>query len=108
MADIHWHAWTTIELSQYLGGVILFEETLYQSTSDGKRFVDVLKEKGIIAGIKVDKGLTVIPGTDNETSTLGLDGLSERCAQYKRDGADFAKWYGRAVALQGADGRLCN
>ena len=35
----------------------------------------------------------VIPGTDNETSTLGLDGLSERCAQYKRDGADFAKWY---------------
>jgi len=46
-----------IELSQYLGGVILFEETLYQSAADGTRFVDVLKAKGIIAGIKVDKVL---------------------------------------------------
>lgn len=80
------------DLGKYIGGVILFEETLYQSTTDGKRFVDVLREQGIIPGIKLDKGLTVIPGTDNETSTLGLDGLSERCAQYKRDGADFAKW----------------
>ena len=46
----------------------------------------------IIPGIKVDKGVVPLAGTDNECSTQGLDGLSERCAQYKKDGAQFAKW----------------
>ncbi|KAI3647969.1 hypothetical protein MP228_008190 [Amoeboaphelidium protococcarum] len=80
------------ELSQYLGGVIFFEETLYQKTKDGRRFVDVICDAGILVGIKVDKGVVHLPGTDNETTTQGLDGLGERCAKYYQDGARFAKW----------------
>ncbi|OWM73688.1 fructose-bisphosphate aldolase 1, cytoplasmic-like [Punica granatum] len=80
---------------QYLSGTILFEETLYQKTSDGKAFVDVLKEGGVLPGIKVDKGTVDIPGTNGETATQGLDGLAARCKQYYEAGARFAKW--RAV-----------
>eukprot|EP01135_Chromosphaera_perkinsii_P009264 Nk52_evm16s1705 gene=Nk52_evmTU16s1705 len=79
-------------LSENISGVILFEETLYQSAEDGRKFVDILKSQGIIPGIKVDKGVNILPGTDGETTTTGLDGMNERCAQYKRDGCDFAKW----------------
>lgn len=75
-----------------ISGVILFHETLYQKTEDGKPFVDILKEKGIIPGIKVDKGVVPLAGTFNECTTQGLDGLSERCAEYKKQGAQFAKW----------------
>ncbi|KAL3536150.1 hypothetical protein ACH5RR_004611 [Cinchona calisaya] len=78
-----------------LSGVILFEETLYQKTAAGKPFVDVLKEGGVIPGIKVDKGTVELPGTDGETTTQGLDGLAQRCQQYYAAGARFAKW--RAV-----------
>lgn len=75
-----------------ISGVILFHETLYQKTKDGTPFVKVLKDKGIIPGIKVDKGVVPLAGTDGESTTQGLDGLAERCAQYKKDGAQFAKW----------------
>uniref|UniRef100_A0A8C1PQ35 Fructose-bisphosphate aldolase n=1 Tax=Cyprinus carpio TaxID=7962 RepID=A0A8C1PQ35_CYPCA len=75
-----------------IGGVIFFHETLYQSSDDGIPFVKMIKDKGITIGIKVDKGVVPLPGTNGETTTQGLDGLSERCAQYKKDGADFAKW----------------
>jgi len=77
---------------QYCSGVILYEETLYQNCEDGTPFVDLLKKHGVIPGIKVDKGLVNIPGTDEETSTWGLDGLGERCAKYYAQGARFAKW----------------
>ncbi|KAI4349012.1 hypothetical protein L6164_009669 [Bauhinia variegata] len=80
---------------QYLSGVILFEETLYQKTAAGKPFVDVLKEGGVLPGIKVDKGTVELPGTNGETTTQGLDGLGHRCAKYYEAGARFAKW--RAV-----------
>ena len=80
------------ELAEYISGVILFEETLYQKTDSGERFVDVLKKKGIVPGIKVDKGTVNLAGTNGETTTQGLDGLAERCKKYKADGADFAKW----------------
>jgi len=80
------------DLSHCLGGVIMFEETLYQKDTNGKRFVDILKELGINPGIKVDKGVVPLNGTRNECTTQGLDGLSERCAQYKKDGCTFAKW----------------
>ncbi|KAL2317537.1 hypothetical protein Fmac_031413 [Flemingia macrophylla] len=80
---------------QYLSGVILFEETLYQSTAAGKLFVDVLNEAGVLPGIKVDKGTVELAGTNGETTTQGLDGLGERCAKYYKAGARFAKW--RAV-----------
>ena len=79
-------------IRNYLGGVILFHETLYQNDDTGKPLRDYLKERGICVGIKVDKGVVKLKGTNDETTTQGLDGLSERCAQYKEDGCDFAKW----------------
>lgn len=79
-------------ISKYLGGVILFHNTLYQKTKDGVPFVQLIKERGIIAGIKVDKGVVTLPGTQEETTTQGLDGLAERVQQYVKDGAQFAKW----------------
>ncbi|KAK4753755.1 hypothetical protein SAY87_001859 [Trapa incisa] len=86
---------------QYLSGAILFEETLYQKTASGKPFVDVLKEGGVLPGIKVDKGTVDMPGTNGETATQGLDGLAARCQQYYAAGARFAKW--RAVLKIGAN-----
>lgn len=86
---------TTPGALQYLSGVILFEETLYQKTAAGKPFVEVLKEAGVLPGIKVDKGVIELSGTDGETFTQGLDGLDQRCRQYYAAGARFAKW--RAV-----------
>jgi fructose-bisphosphate aldolase class I len=79
-------------ISQSISGVILFHETLYQKTADGTPFVKILQDKGIIPGIKVDKGTVNLAGTDEETTTQGLDGLADRCAQYYKDGARFAKW----------------
>uniref|UniRef100_A0A8C7I0Y4 Fructose-bisphosphate aldolase n=1 Tax=Oncorhynchus kisutch TaxID=8019 RepID=A0A8C7I0Y4_ONCKI len=75
-----------------IGGVIFFHETLYQNADDGTNFSQLIKDRGIVVGIKVDKGVVPLAGTDGETTTQGLDGLAERCAQYKKDGADFAKW----------------
>lgn len=86
---------TAPELNRSLHGVILFEETLGQSTQGGKRFVDVLTAQGIVPGIKVDKGLIPLAGAPGEKVTQGLDGLSERLEKYKAQGTRFAKW--RAV-----------
>ncbi|XP_048379951.1 fructose-bisphosphate aldolase B-like [Stegostoma tigrinum] len=80
------------DISDCIGGIIFFHETLYQKTDDGTPFPQLVKDKGIAVGIKVDKGVVPLAGTDGETVTQGLDGLSERCAQYKKDGAEFAKW----------------
>lgn len=75
-----------------LGGVILFEETLYQKDDNGKPFVELIKEMGVQPGIKVDKGVVPLSGTNDEGTTQGLDGLADRCKKYKSDGATFAKW----------------
>ncbi|XP_064977584.1 fructose-bisphosphate aldolase 1, chloroplastic-like [Musa acuminata AAA Group] len=83
---------TTPGLGEYISGAILFEETLYQSTTDGKKFVDCLRQEKIMPGIKVDKGLVPLPGSNNESWCQGLDGLSSRCAEYYKQGARFAKW----------------
>ncbi|KAM6953464.1 fructose-bisphosphate aldolase B [Aplochiton taeniatus] len=88
-------------IANSIGGVIFFHETLYQKSENGKLFPQVIKEKGIVVGIKVDKGTAGLNGTNGETTTQGLDGLSERCAQYKKDGCDFAKW--RCVLKISAD-----
>lgn len=80
------------KLAEYISGVIFFDETFYQKTDDGVYFRDLLKQRGIIPGIKVDTGLVQLPGTNAETTTQGLDNLDARCAKYKKDGADFAKW----------------
>jgi len=80
------------ELGNYISGVILFHETLYQKADDGTPFVDLIKQLGIIPGIKVDKGVVPLMGSEGESTTQGLDDLSQRCAQYKKDGCQFAKW----------------
>jgi fructose-bisphosphate aldolase class I len=82
-------------LGEFISGTILFEETLRQSTKDGTRLVDLLKSQDIIPGIKVDTGAKPLAGVDGETVTEGLDGLTERVAEYVELGARFAKW--RAV-----------
>ncbi len=86
---------TAPDLNNYIGGVILFEETLDQTTSNGQKFADLLKSQGILAGIKVDKGLIPLLNSQGEQTTQGLDGLDERLKEYKAKGASFAKW--RAV-----------
>ena len=85
----------TPKINEFIAGVILFEETLNQKTSDGTLFPEFLKKNNILPGIKVDKGLVILPNTENEQTTQGLDGLAERLADYKAKGACFAKW--RAV-----------
>merc|ERR1711904_661570 len=85
--------YSTPGLSEHISGAIMFEKTLYESNDAGVPFVKVLNDQGIIAGIKVDKGLKKIDGTnDGETWTAGLDDLKERCAKYYEQGARFAKW----------------
>ncbi|KAK8613730.1 hypothetical protein V6N13_101487 [Hibiscus sabdariffa] len=86
---------TTPEALQYLSGVILFEETLYQKTSSGKPFVDVLKEGCVLPGIKLDKGYVELNGTNGEIFTQGLDGLARQCQKYYEAGARFAKWHAK-------------
>eukprot|EP01080_Neovahlkampfia_damariscottae_P009256 gene9256-1343_t len=96
------------EAKQYIGGVILYEETLYQKTSDGVPFVKVLQDNGIVPGIKVDLGLIDIPGnTEGEQVAQGLDGLSKRMAQYYKDGARFAKWRGAYKVTQTSPSNQC-
>jgi fructose-bisphosphate aldolase class I len=86
---------STPEFNRFIAGVILFEETLNQKTSQGISFPDALKKIGVVPGIKVDKGLIPLANTEAENITQGLDGLPERLAEYKSKGALFAKW--RAV-----------
>ena len=80
------------EIEKYLSGVILFDETIRQKTKDGISFTEVLSKKGILIGIKVDKGLVPLAGHVGENITEGLDGLRARLAEYKSMGASFAKW----------------
>ncbi|MDJ0613581.1 MAG: fructose-bisphosphate aldolase class I [Rhizobiaceae bacterium] len=82
-------------MNDYVSGVILFEETLYQKAADGTSLVDLIKAAGAVPGIKVDKGAQALSGTSIEKVTEGLDGLRGRLADYYEAGARFAKW--RAV-----------
>ncbi|XP_038059016.1 fructose-bisphosphate aldolase C-like [Patiria miniata] len=80
-------------IGKNISGVILFHETLYQKADDGTPFVDLIKQKGIIPGIKVDKGVVPLAGFNaGECTTQGMDDLGARCAKYYQDGARFAKW----------------
>ena len=78
-----------------IGGVILFDETLRQKAEDGTPLVNLITAQGALPGIKVDKGLKPLEDSPEETVTQGLDGLNERCSEYEKIGAKFAKW--RAV-----------
>ncbi|WP_419420214.1 class I fructose-bisphosphate aldolase [Legionella sp. D16C41] len=82
----------TPDLEKYISGVILFEDTFKQSDDKGTPIPELFRQKGIVPGIKVDKGLISLANTDNEKVTQGLDGLEERLIQFKQLGARFAKW----------------
>ncbi len=88
-------------IGEFVSGMILFDETIRQSTQGGVRFVDALRNRGIAVGIKVDTGTSLLSFTTEETITEGLDGLRNRLADYRAMGATFAKW--RAVFRIAAD-----
>ena len=82
-------------MKDYIGGVILYDETIKQKTSSGKSIPELIKSFGSIPGIKVDTGAKKLAGSSEEKITEGLDGLRERLAEYYKLGARFTKW--RAV-----------
>ena len=83
---------TTEGAEEFISGVILFDETLRQNALDGTPFPKLLESKGIIPGIKVDKGAKPLALAEGETVTEGLDGLRARLEEYRSLGARFAKW----------------
>src|SRR5213075_1110958 len=83
---------TTEGAEEYISGVILFDETIRQSSADGTPFPKLLESKGIIPGIKVDKGAKPLALSEGETVTEGLDGLRARLEEYRVLGARFTKW----------------
>ena len=89
------------DIEKFISGVILYDETIRQSASDGTSLVDLMLNKNIIPGIKVDAGAKPLAGSQNETVTEGLDGLASRVEEYVGLGAQFAKW--RAVIKIGED-----
>jgi fructose-bisphosphate aldolase class I len=86
---------TTQGIERYVGGVILYDETLRQKAKDGTPFAKLLSARGIMPGIKVDNGAKALALYPGDKITEGLDGLRERLLEYKQLGAKFAKW--RAV-----------
>ena len=92
---------TTPGVEAHISGVILFDETIHQASDDGTPFPDLLARRGIIPGIKVDRGARALAGAPGEKVTEGLDGLRERLGEYRDLGARFAKW--RAVIGIGPD-----
>ena len=82
-------------MKNYIGGVILFDETIRQKTTLGMTIPELISKNGAIPGIKVDKGAKFLAGSKDETITEGLDGLRERLKEYYNLGARFTKW--RAV-----------
>jgi fructose-bisphosphate aldolase class I len=82
----------TPNLGDYISGVILFEESLTHTTANGTSLPQLAAQQGIVAGIKVDKGFLPLAGAAGDNITQGLDGLAERLAIYKQQGARFAKW----------------
>src|SRR5205807_8298597 len=85
---------TTEGVEEFISGVILFDETIRQSSSDGTPFPHLLERRGIIAGIKVGKGAKPLANAPGETITEGLEGLRARFEEYRGLGARFARWRG--------------
>ena len=98
---------TTPGASDYISGVILYDETIRQKTRDGVPFPEFLSRNGMLPGIKVDLGAKPLAGFPGETITEGLDGLRERLAEYRKLGAKFAKWRAVIDIAEGIPTRFC-
>ena len=98
---------TTPGIGDFIGGVILFDETLRQKASNGMPFPELLKKAGSIPGIKVDAGAKALAGFPGEKITEGLDGLRERLAEYVQLGAQFTKWRAVITIGDGMPSRAC-
>ena len=85
---------TSDAMKNYIGGVILFDETIKQKISTGVSVPDIIEKNNSVVGIKVDKGAKKLAGSSDETVTEGLDGLRERLSEYYKLGARFTKWRG--------------
>jgi fructose-bisphosphate aldolase class I len=98
---------TTAGAEEHISGVILFDETIRQSTLDGVPFPKLLADKGTIPGIKVDKGAKPLANWPGELVTEGLDGLRDRLEEYYELGARFAKWRAVITIDPGLPTRAC-
>jgi fructose-bisphosphate aldolase class I len=98
---------TTPKVEEFISGVIMFDETIRQKDGNGKPFPLLLSEKGIIPGIKVDKGAKDMAGFPGEKVTEGLDGLRERFEEYKGLGAKFSKWRAVIAIGEGIPTQVC-
>ncbi|MDQ3302927.1 MAG: fructose-bisphosphate aldolase class I [Actinomycetota bacterium] len=98
---------TTPDIGEYLSGVILFDETIRQEASDGRLITQVLKDQGVIPGIKVDKSTVDMPLSPGEKYTQGLDGLADRLPEYVEMGARFTKWRAVITIGEGIPTRAC-
>jgi fructose-bisphosphate aldolase, class I len=98
---------TTSDFTDYISGVIMFDETMRHSSSDGTPFPKLLEQAGVIPGIKVDTGAKELAGYPGEQITEGLDGLRGRLAEYYKLGARFAKWRAVITIGDGLPTRFC-
>ncbi len=94
-------------LGDFISGVILFDETIHQSTHDGVPFAEAIVTAGMIPGIKLDTGAKPLAGAPGETVTEGLDNLRDRVADYYKLGARFAKWRAVLTIGDGIPSRRC-
>ena len=94
-------------VEEFISGVILFDETIRQSAADGTPFPQLLERRGIIPGIKVDKGAKPLANASGETVTEGLDGLRDRLNEYRELGAHFTKWRATYSIGDGTPSEYC-
>jgi fructose-bisphosphate aldolase, class I len=93
--------------AEYISGVILYDETIRQNAADGTPLIKILRDQGVLAGIKADLGAKPLAGAPNEVVTEGLDGLRERFAEYRQLGATFSKWRAVITIGQGIPTAYC-
>ncbi len=94
-------------MNKYIGGVILYDETIKQSTNSGLNICELIKKSGSIPGIKVDTGAKTLAGSTEEKVTEGLDGLRDRLKEYYKLGARFTKWRGVYSITSSLPSKLC-
>ena len=94
-------------INEFISGMILYDETIRQSSADGTPFAELLTSRGIMPGIKVDGGAKDLAGHPGEKVTEGLDGLRDRLAEYRKLGAPFAKWRAVITIGDGLPSRGC-